>query len=101
MDAKESSLQTKVLKYLNSLHGCKAIKVISANERGIPDIHVSYEGQYIVFELKSPNGTVTVLQKTQLKEYQQAKTLVLVARSLEQVKEFMERCIVYVKTTKR
>ena len=89
MDAKESQLQAKILKYLDGLRGCKAIKVISANERGIPDLHVCYKGRYIAFEIKSPVGKVSKIQALQLTKYLQAGAQTAVIRNMEQVKKII------------
>ena len=51
----ETPLQAEILKYLNSLDRCKAIKVVKANEDGVSDIICCYRGHYVAFEVKDPN----------------------------------------------
>jgi Holliday junction resolvase len=56
--AKESLIQRDILKYLNGLPMCKAIKIICANEGGTPDIFCVYRGTPLVLEVKATEQDV-------------------------------------------
>ena len=101
----EARLKKKVLAYLKSLEPRVWHTVLSAgpySRRGLPDIvgcvSVPYrvgkfkiaEGSFFAIELKSPTGKPTHLQLYTLARIQEAGAAVLVAKSIEEVKAFME-----------
>lgn len=63
----ESNFQATVLKYLNSLPGCKAENVSgNANQSGRPDINGCYRGRMFKIELKTPDNKNEATKKQQL-----------------------------------
>ncbi len=87
---KEAVVQLKILKYLNSLPGCWAIKVISANQRGVPDIVGCFRGRFISLELKSRGNKPSKIQQAQLKAIQAAGGIADVVTSLQAVQALIE-----------
>lgn len=88
----ESSLQSRVLEYLNSLPHCVAENVSgNARQRGRADINGCYKGKCFKIELKDPNTGYkpTKQQKLYLKKWKIAGALVGVCYSLEDVKEVL------------
>lgn len=83
---KESQIQKQILDYLNSLLYCWAIKVISANERGTPDILCSYNGMFYAFEVKVPTNGLSKIQEAQHKRIKKAGAKVYIVSSVEEVK---------------
>ncbi len=82
-------LQTKVLAFLNGLPHCWAIKVISANERGCPDILCCHNGQFWAFEIKEGNDRVSKIQQAQLDRINQASGRYAVIRSIDRCAEIV------------
>lgn len=63
----ESNFQSTVLKYLNSLPGCRAENVSgNANQSGRPDINGCYRGRMFKIELKTPDNKNEATKKQQL-----------------------------------
>lgn len=63
----ESNFQSTVLKYLNSLPGCKAENVSgNANQSGRPDINGCYRGRMFKIELKTPDNKNEATKKQSL-----------------------------------
>ena len=87
---KEAVIQLKILKYLNSLPGCWAIKVISANQRGVPDIVGCCRGQFIALEVKSKGNKPSTIQQAQLKAIEAAGGIAAVVTSLQAVQALIE-----------
>lgn len=85
----EKTLQTNVLKYLNSLEDCVAENVSgNALQKGRPDINGCHRGRSFRIELKSPdnNNQPTKLQLLNLEKWKKAGAICFVAYSLEDVK---------------
>lgn len=70
----EKALQSRLLKVLNSIVGCKAVKVPQDGygEKGTPDILGCYLGHMFAIECKSRAGRPTLLQETRLREWRDA-----------------------------
>lgn len=88
----ESALQTKVLNYLNSLHGCIAENVSgNASQSGRPDINGCLYGRCFRIELKSPDTGYKPSKKQlfNLKKWEKAGAITGVCRSLEEVKALL------------
>lgn len=86
----ESSLQTQVLKYLNSLHGCVAENVSgNAMQSGRADINGCFRGRCFRIELKVPDhrNVTSTKQKLNLRRWQNAGALTVVAYSLGFIKQ--------------
>lgn len=86
----EAKLQKKILDYLDSI-GAWAVKTISTNKRGTPDILACYEGSFYAIEVKAPGKlrTLSELQKYQLKVINGAGGVAFAADSLDTVKEII------------
>jgi len=89
---RESSLTTRILKYLNSLPGCKAEKRHGSqySEAGAPDINACYQGRSVQIEVKRPGEKPTRIQLKRLREWQEAGAVVGWVTDLEGVKKIIE-----------
>ena len=88
----ESSLQSTVLEYLNSLPNCIAENVSgNARQSGRADINACYKGKCIKIELKDPNSGYqpTMQQLLYLKRWRKAGAITGVCYSLKEVKELI------------
>ena len=86
----ESSFQSTVLKYLNSLPGCKAENVSgNANQSGRPDINGCYRGRMFKIELKTPDNKneATRKQSLELRRWRNAGCAVAVIYTMDFLKE--------------
>lgn len=86
----ESSFQSTVLKYLNSLPGCKAENVSgNANQSGRPDINGCYRGRMFKIELKTPDNKneATKKQFLELRKWKNAGCAVAVIYDMDILKE--------------
>lgn len=92
MACKELVIQSDILKYLNGLLNCKAIKVMKANEEGNPDIFCCYRGTMVVLEVKDSASsalTARIKQKRQamqMEQWKESGALVYCVWNLEMVK---------------
>jgi hypothetical protein len=75
---------------LNSLPKCKAIKIVTANERGIPDIMGCYQGRCFVFECKRITARANPLQLAQLQEFKATDAIVGVVQSVDDVMKLLK-----------
>jgi len=84
----ESRLVHRILKYLNGLPSCKAVKNHGSiySEKGRPDIDVSHHGRHGVIEVKIAPEEPTVIQWKRLDQWHLAGSRTMVAYDLEQVK---------------
>lgn len=88
----ETSLQSTVLDYLNSLPNCMAENVSgNARQSGRADINACYKGKCIKIELKDPESGYqpTRQQLLYLKKWQKAGAITGVCYSLKEVKELI------------
>ena len=86
----EAVTQLKILKYLNGLPDCWAVKVISANQRGVPDILGCCRGRFIAIEVKSADNKPSKIQQSQLNAIKQAGGTAEVVTSLEQMQKLIK-----------
>ncbi|MBO8158844.1 VRR-NUC domain-containing protein [Thermosyntropha sp.] len=88
----ESTVVKNIIKYLNSLDNCRAIKTSGdAKRAGEPDIDCVYCGQSIKLEVKRPgNNRVTKLQQAMLQKWADAGAVVGVVHSVDEVKELFQ-----------
>ena len=86
----ESTLQTKVIKYLRSKGA--VVDNIQGNEyqASVPDLLVGYRGYYIALELKAPNGTLSPGQRRRLIKIQNAGNIGECVHGIEKVKQIIE-----------
>lgn len=89
---RESSIQSSVLQYLNSIPGCVAENVSgNARQRGRADINGCYKGKCFKIELKSEDTGYkpSKQQELYLKKWKAAGAIVGICYSLEDVKEVL------------
>ena len=87
----EKSIVAGILKYLNGLPGCHAVKTHgSAYSGGQPDVDACYKGQTIKLEVKRPGKQATALQEAVLAQWKAAGAIVGVVTSVEEVRAIME-----------
>lgn len=82
----EQQIQSKILKYLTD-QGYYAVKVISANKAGTPDILACVHGHFIAIEVKSEKGRISPLQSYHLLKIRDAGGEAWVVRSLEELED--------------
>lgn len=94
MSSKESAIQHKIIKYLNSLEDCKAVKYQGGyySKNGTPDILCCYQGHFIAFEVKTEKGKATKLQQIEIEGWQKSGASALIVRSLDDVKNYFNEC---------
>ena len=89
----ETNLQTRILKYLNSLPECVAENVSgNANQSGRADINGCYKGKCFKIELKDPTTGYKPSKKQllYLERWKKAGATTGVAYSLEDVKKLLK-----------
>ena len=86
---KEKSIVNQILKYLNSLPRCKAIKLHGSvfMERGTPDILCVNHGDPYFFEVKRPRGVPTELQNKRLEQWKNVGAVCHVVFSPQEIKK--------------
>ena len=89
---KESTIIEKIKKYLSNIPNLFFWKEHGGQfgTAGIPDIIVCYKGKFIAFECKRPNCKPTLLQYITISKIRNAGGIVVVATSLEDVKNAIE-----------
>lgn len=86
----EKSIVDSILRYLNALPQCRAIKVSGdAKRSGEPDIDCVYRGQAYKMEVKRPGGKLTRLQAAVLAKWEAAGAITGVVTSVDEVKELL------------
>jgi Holliday junction resolvase len=91
MSKSEAQIQKEILKFLRNLPQCRPFKIITANERGVPDIICCLKGRFICFEVKRTGAKPTQLQDAQKERIIYAGGQVYIVTSLEEVKNIIER----------
>ena len=81
------SLQSTILDYLKTIPKCWAVKVMTANFRGCPDILICHRGKFIAIEVKEGKDQISPIQDAQLELIVLSDGRVCVARSLNDVKK--------------
>jgi len=86
----ESTLQTKVIKYLESKGA--VVDNIQGNEytSSVPDLIIGYKGHYIALELKAPNGVLSPGQRRRLTKIQKAGNIGECIHGIEKVRRIIE-----------
>lgn len=85
----ESTITNNIIKYINSLEGGIAEKVMgNAFQAGRPDINACYKGHCIRIEVKTPDhgNKPSKAQELDIKKWKRAGATAFVAYSLEEVK---------------
>lgn len=84
--ASEQDIQRKILSHLDSIDAY-AVKIITANKRGVADILACHKGQFYAIEVKTPKGVVSPLQQWHQDKARQAGAIAFIARSVDDVKK--------------
>lgn len=87
---REKDLQSQIIQYLRS-NGAYVCKVNIASKNGVPDLLVCWFGRFVGIEVKVGRNKPTALQEINLRRINQAGGWSLVARSLEDVKNFVQQ----------
>lgn len=85
----ESSIQKAILKLLNARDDVWAVKTITTNRNGTPDIIASVGGHFVAIEVKAAKGVVAPLQTYQIDLINQTGGTASVARSTGEVKDML------------
>lgn len=85
----ESSIQKAILKLLNARDDVWAVKTITTNRNGTPDIIASVGGHFVAIEVKAAKGVVAPLQTYQIDLINQTGGTASVARSTQEVKDML------------
>lgn len=89
----ESQITNNIIKYINSLEGGIAEKVMgNAFQFGRPDINACYKGRCIRIEVKTPDhgNKPSKAQELDIKKWKRAGAIAFVAYSVQEVKEVIE-----------
>jgi hypothetical protein len=88
----EKYIVNAILKYLNGLPRCKAIKVHGSvfMEKGTPDIIGCWARVCFLIEVKQPGKEPSDIQKYRMTQWENAEALVLTVTSLAEVKEIFD-----------
>ncbi|WP_273483645.1 VRR-NUC domain-containing protein [Desulforamulus ruminis] len=90
----ERSIVNTILKYLNSLPECYAIKTHGGQYRGgQPDIMGSFQGRFLALEVKRPGGKPTKLQMEILKKWAAAGAIAGVVYSVDEVQKLIREAV--------
>ncbi|MDQ0340251.1 Holliday junction resolvase [Caldalkalibacillus uzonensis] len=91
MSQKESTIQKKIVDYINSLPGCKAVVNHGSAWQGAgrPDIFACCWGRFVALEVKTETGELTRLQMHELSKWMDSGAVVAVVRSVEDVKKIL------------
>jgi len=84
----EQGIQRRILTELKR-RGIYAVKIITANRNGVPDILCCVDGTFVGIEVKTPTGRVAPVQKAHQQWIKDAGGYSLVARSWNDVEEFL------------
>ncbi len=88
----ERTLTRSILRYLNGLDRCRAIKRHgNALLGGEPDIHGCYRGRALELEVKRPGKHATPRQEAALRKWETAGAIAGVVRSVDDMKRLLER----------
>ncbi len=94
----ESTISTKIIRYLNAIPGCKAVKRHQggANNRGDADIFGCINGRHFEFEVKRRNKKLTLLQLTKQKEWEIVGSIVGRVESIDDIKLIFRMHKIYI-----
>lgn len=102
----EGQVKKAILEYLRFIPNCCVFPIVTAGvfdptrklfrtnkimRLGTPDILLCIDGYFVAIEVKAPKGRLSPHQDLVLKDIEQAKGFALVARSVDDVIEFMKK----------
>ena len=85
----ESKIQKKIINHLKK-EGWFVTKLISTSTSGIPDLMAIKNGRTIFIEVKNEIGKLSKIQEYRIKEMQEHGAEVIVARSKEEIKTYLD-----------
>ena len=88
MPGPEAKIQSKILKELKK-RDIYAVKIITANRNGVPDILACVNGRFVAIEVKTPRGRVSLVQEFHLGLIDAAGGTAIVAKSWEDVLDIL------------
>jgi len=87
----EKSITSSILRYLNSLPDCYAVKTRGDyRQAGQPDILGCYRGRTLALEVKRPGGKITALQAATLDKWKTAGAVAGMVMSVEETKTLLK-----------
>ena len=91
---REKNIENNIKRYLKSI-GAYYVKYFGNqfSQVGVPDILACYKGKFIGIEVKNETGKTSPLQDVNLEQIKQAGGISLVARSVEDVKQVIDKLI--------
>lgn len=94
MSKSEKQVENKIKNYLSSI-GAYFEKIHGGSiyqSAGIPDILACINGRFVAIEVKKPNGgEFSALQKLKLRQIEESGGIGIVARSVQEVRDRLER----------
>lgn len=83
--ARESTITRAILRELNKLPNCRAVKLHGSaySNAGEPDIYGCISGRMFVIEVKRPSENPTRLQEWTLNQWSRAGACAITARSVQ------------------
>src|SRR5688572_25562808 len=90
LNYKRESAVEKELKKLVEKHGGLCLKFVSPGNPGVPDRIVLFKDLMFFVETKAPKGTLGPLQKLQHKRFAKMGFDVIVLKTIEQAKTWVE-----------
>lgn len=93
VDALEASRSERIVRKLNELPGCKAIKRIphGYNQKGEPDVFGCIRGRHFEFETKRPKKGLEKLQSVKVGEWSLAGAITARVESWEDVEQILKQ----------
>ena len=88
----EKDIVNQIMRYLKTVPLCFAWKQHGGQfgTAGLPDIILCLNGHFVAFEVKTPTGRLTPLQKSTLTKIMNAKGYAYKVTSLQEVKEIID-----------
>lgn len=89
----KNGVAEKIMRYLKTVPCSKWWRFVGSpmQRRGMPDIHGVVYGQFFAIEVKAEGKNPTNLQMIEMADLEQAKAIVILARSVEDVRPVIER----------
>ena len=90
MTKEEKTIQSEIIKWINSHPKGYAVKFPGIWIRGVPDILACIEGRFFAFEVKRSDGVVSPIQKATIRMINRAGGIALPVKTLEDVQLTVE-----------
>jgi len=87
----EQSIQKSILKLLSAREDVWAVKTITTNRNGTPDIVACVGGRFVAIEVKTAKGVVAPLQHHQIDLINSTGGVAMIARSTKEVKDMLDK----------